>query len=126
MELYHSSQAYLFNLATTSSAEAKRIWRRKVREQWDNECAYCGSEENITLDHVVPRSKGGVDYTHNVVACCESCNRDKSHTPWMEWYQNQVFFTEARKNAIINWMDTNNPVEKPQRFRYRQRRNNAS
>jgi|TARA_B100000073_G_scaffold75116_1_gene56596 hypothetical protein len=44
----------------------------------------------------------------------------------MEWYQNQEFFTEARKNAIIDWMDTNNPEEKPQRVRYRQRRNNAS
>ena len=126
MELYHSSQAYLFNLATTSSAEAKRIWRRKIRERWGNKCAYCGSEENITLDHIVPRSKGGVDYTHNVLACCESCNRDKGHTPLMEWYQNQEFFTEARKSAIINWMDSNNPEEKPQRVRYRRRRNNAS
>ena len=59
-------------------------------------------------------------------ACCESCNRDKGHTPLMEWYQNQEFFTEARKSAIIDWMDSNNPEEKPQRVRYRRRRNNAS
>jgi 5-methylcytosine-specific restriction endonuclease McrA len=80
MELYHSSQAYLFNLRTTSSAEAKRIWRRKIRERWDHKCAYCGSEERITIDHIVPQSKGGLDYTYNVVACCESCNQSKSHS----------------------------------------------
>ena len=67
MPLYNSPQAYVFNLQTTSSAEAKRMWRRKIKEEWDLKCAYCGSEEGLTLDHIVPRSKGGADYTKNVV-----------------------------------------------------------
>jgi len=55
MPLYNSPQAYVFNLQTTSSAEAKRMWRRKIKEEWDLKCAYCGSEEELTIDHVVPK-----------------------------------------------------------------------
>ena len=46
MPLYNSAQAYVFNLQTTSSAEAKRLWRQKIKEGWDWECAYCGSTKN--------------------------------------------------------------------------------
>ena len=49
MPLYNSPQAYVFNLQTTSSAEAKRMWRRKIKEEWDLKCAYCGSEEELTI-----------------------------------------------------------------------------
>jgi hypothetical protein len=100
MEILSSPRHYLFNLHTTSSAEANRLWRRKIREKWDNECAYCGSKENLTIDHVIPRSKGGMDRTKNMVCCCESCNHDKAHTPWKEWYSSQGFFDVNRYNKI--------------------------
>ena len=61
MEIYSSPKAYVFNLHTTSSSEARRLWRRKIREKWGYKCAYCGSEEDLTIDHVVPRAKGGHD-----------------------------------------------------------------
>ena len=67
MRVLSSPQQYLFNLETTSSQEAKRLWRRKIKESWDYECAYCGSDNHITIDHIVPRSKGGADFTKNVV-----------------------------------------------------------
>ena len=56
MRVLSSPQQYLFNLETTSSQEAKRLWRRKIKESWDYECAYCGSDNHITIDHIVPRS----------------------------------------------------------------------
>lgn len=121
MELYDSAQAYLFNLHVTKSSEAKRIWRRNIREKWENKCAYCESDIDITLDHIVPLSKGGLDYTSNIVACCKSCNHSKGHTPCMEWYSAQEFFTEARKDGIIKWMESN--TEKPERYRYPARKN---
>ena len=93
MTILHSPKAYVFNLQTTSSAEAKRLWRRDVKEKWDWKCAYCGDKSNLTIDHVVPRSKGGPDFTKNVVCCCSSCNQKKGHEPWEEWYLNQDFFS---------------------------------
>jgi CRISPR/Cas system Type II protein with McrA/HNH and RuvC-like nuclease domain len=123
MDLFASPQQYLFNLKTTSSAEAKRMWRRSIREKWENRCAYCESEDNLTLDHIVPQSKGGSDTTRNVVACCHSCNQSKGHTPWEEWYYNQDFFSYDNYEKIKNWMKPEAPTNL---YAYRPRRNNAS
>jgi 5-methylcytosine-specific restriction endonuclease McrA len=40
-------------------------------------CQYCGSRDELTFDHVVPRSKGGTTSWENVVAACSSCNLTK-------------------------------------------------
>lgn len=40
-------------------------------------CQYCGSPGDLTFDHVVPRSKGGVTSWENVVAACSKCNLAK-------------------------------------------------
>ncbi|MEL7184307.1 MAG: HNH endonuclease, partial [Pseudomonadota bacterium] len=40
-------------------------------------CQYCGSKENLTFDHVVPRARGGVTSWENVVAACGRCNLKK-------------------------------------------------
>ncbi len=119
----HSPKEYLFHLRARSSGEAKRMWRQNIKEHWNHQCAYCGAEENLTIDHIVPQSKGGMDFTKNVVCCCHSCNQDKSHTPWEEWYFSQDFFSQERYEKIQEWMKPDPPVNL---FKYRPRRNNAT
>lgn len=109
MELLQSPEEYLFYLHATNSGDAKRIWRQKIKESWNHKCAYCESEENLTIDHIVPQSKGGVDSTHNVLCCCKKCNYEKGHTPWENWFHDQDFFTEEKKSAIIKWMNHKQP-----------------
>lgn len=41
------------------------------------ECAYCGSGEDLTFDHLVPRRLGGVTSWTNIVAACSNCNLRK-------------------------------------------------
>src|SRR3712207_2550496 len=55
----------------------RKITRRAVfaRDQWT--CQYCGSRSNLTVDHVIPRSKGGPSSWENIVASCAPCNRRK-------------------------------------------------
>jgi 5-methylcytosine-specific restriction endonuclease McrA len=56
----------------------RRISRRVLfaRDGW--QCAYCGSDAGrLTLDHVVPRSRGGTSVWENVVASCAPCNHTK-------------------------------------------------
>ena len=40
-------------------------------------CQYCGSEGDLTFDHIVPRSRGGMTAWTNVVAACSDCNLRK-------------------------------------------------
>ena len=40
-------------------------------------CQYCGSADELTFDHLLPRSKGGETNWDNVVTACSSCNVKK-------------------------------------------------
>ncbi len=46
-------------------------------------CAYCDTKtRDLTIDHIIPRSRGGKSDFDNCVACCKSCNTRKGgHTP---------------------------------------------
>ena len=42
-------------------------------------CQYCGSTRNLTIDHVIPRSRGGDGSWENLVCCCSKCNVSKGN-----------------------------------------------
>lgn len=123
MDLYTSPQGYLYNLQTSSAQEARRLWKKSIKDEWENKCAYCDSNENLTIDHIIPQSKGGNNFITNVICCCESCNKAKAHSDWEEWYQNQSFYSEEKRKKIYNWTIGES---KKTLYTYRQRRNNAS
>jgi 5-methylcytosine-specific restriction endonuclease McrA len=52
--------------------------RREVFRRDNHACQYCGNTKHLTLDHVIPRSKGGGHTWDNVVTACEKCNSRKS------------------------------------------------
>ena len=41
-------------------------------------CLYCNSKKDLTLDHVIPKSKGGKTTWTNLVTACQDCNSRKS------------------------------------------------
>lgn len=54
--------------------------RRGVLARDHETCQYCGIQPgrtNLTIDHVVPRSQGGLTMWENVVTACRDCNRKK-------------------------------------------------
>ncbi len=53
------------------------VSRREIFRRDQHRCQYCGSHQHLTLDHVIPRSKGGTHSWDNVVAACERCNSRK-------------------------------------------------
>jgi 5-methylcytosine-specific restriction endonuclease McrA len=55
----------------------RKITRRAVFARDDWTCQYCGSRNQLTVDHVIPRSKGGGSTWDNIVAACAPCNRRK-------------------------------------------------
>ena len=58
----------------------RKITRRAVFARDDWTCQYCGARSNLTVDHVIPRSKGGSSGWDNIVASCAPCNRRKGNS----------------------------------------------
>jgi len=94
---------YLYFLKAMTAAEAKRMWRTAIKEHWNNQCVYCGSSENLTLDHVHPKARGGHDTTHNVVPACLDCNQSKGSNHWLSWLVGQDSFDHKNFSRVLSW-----------------------
>lgn len=53
--------------------------KRNIFLRDNNRCQYCGiSESEMSIDHIIPRSRGGDNTWHNLVVACHTCNRLKA------------------------------------------------
>ena len=60
--------------------QTRALSRKNILLRDRNCCQYCGViliSSELTLDHVIPRSRGGQSTWENLVACCHGCNRRK-------------------------------------------------
>jgi 5-methylcytosine-specific restriction endonuclease McrA len=69
--------AYRARRARRTAAYRVRF-RQRVFERDGWCCCYCGATENLTLDHVIPKSKGGRGTFTNIQTLCKPCNTDKA------------------------------------------------
>jgi 5-methylcytosine-specific restriction endonuclease McrA len=68
----------MYNLLSLTASDAKRQWREEIFLRDGRSCTYCGSSENLTLDHIIPRCRGGSRWdSNNVTTACRSCNQAK-------------------------------------------------
>jgi 5-methylcytosine-specific restriction endonuclease McrA len=101
--LFQHPDNYLFNLIAMTSPEAKRLWRRAIKEHFDQTCIYCGKSydlSDLTLDHVHPRHHGGSNDTSNVVCACQKCNQEKGTLHWRDFMSH--FNNPIREQLILN------------------------
>lgn len=64
---------------------ATQWWKRRLAK---GVCHYCGQKtppKELTMDHIVPISRGGRSTKGNLVPCCKECNNKKKHLLPMEW-----------------------------------------
>jgi 5-methylcytosine-specific restriction endonuclease McrA len=62
--------------------QSRALSRKNILLRDRNTCQYCGqvlASGELTLDHVIPRSRGGSSTWENLVACCHACNRRKGN-----------------------------------------------
>lgn len=55
-----------------------QAWNDKL-EILDYKCQYCGTRERITIDHIIPLTKGGTNHIDNLQPLCHSCNSSKGN-----------------------------------------------
>ena len=105
-----SEHDLVFNLQCLQKRSARKRFRRSILDEWP-ECAFCGRAHPTTLDHVIPRAKGGKTVRDNLIGACGACNLEKSDQPWFIWYRSQIFWTQEREDRILSWI--NQPIPEP-------------
>ena len=75
-----------------------RQWRQSLHTYTGKSCIYCGKPSE-SIDHVLPRSRGGLSVTENCVPACLSCNGHKSDADAFDWYRRQRFYDPRRAMA---------------------------
>ena len=70
----HRFKLYSKKLPTV--ANYRKVFN-ELKSKYGAKCAYCGNIEKLTIDHIIPRSKGGSDLTSNLQILCKSCNSRK-------------------------------------------------
>ncbi len=74
-------------------------WKRRLAKEV---CYYCGrstSCKELTMDHIVPISRGGKSTKSNLVPACKECNNKKKQLLPMEW---EEYLAEFDKNKTFS------------------------
>jgi 5-methylcytosine-specific restriction endonuclease McrA len=53
--------------------------RNLIHKRDNHTCQYCKCKENLTVDHIIPASRGGGNDWSNLVSCCTLCNAKKGN-----------------------------------------------
>lgn len=90
--LLEYDQSHVIKMAAVTSGRKKpNTSQKKVLNlvvMWGDICAYCGTtltDSNRTLDHYIPRSKGGENALGNLRLCCFDCNKAKADLDGPTW-----------------------------------------
>lgn len=87
--------SYFFITVPEEEIKKEKQKARELRKkQWwhtivsKGECYYCGAKvhpKELTMDHIVPLSRGGKSTKGNIVAACKMCNNKKKYLLPVEW-----------------------------------------
>lgn len=106
--MFHCANDLLANLIVLSPKVARKRFRESIFQAWNWKCAYCDkqlTELTATVDHIIPKHKGGHSTRNNLACCCSSCNRGKASSYWADWYKLQQHYSEHRVSKIEKWLE---------------------
>ena len=107
--MFHSEKDLLANLIDLRPKTARKHFRKSIFESWNYKCAYCEeklSDSNATLDHIVPKYKGGHSTRNNLACCCTECNRSKASRLPFDWFDtSNQYYSEQRLGKLKQWIE---------------------
>lgn len=79
IEIFKPSIIRVFNYIDVPFTKVA-LTRENIYKRDNYTCVYCGDadKKQLTLDHVIPKSKGGPNSWNNLVTACKRCNNEKS------------------------------------------------
>jgi 5-methylcytosine-specific restriction endonuclease McrA len=88
--------------------------RQNIFKRDNNKCVYCGNKQDLTLDHLNPKSRGGRTHWENLVTACKPCNSKKGDRTPDEAGMNLgfrpfkpsfvMFIRDCSNNLDNNWL----------------------
>lgn len=91
--LNYMIRAKLFKGLKDGTMNMKSIFDdEKVKLNTGNICNYCGSNDNLALDHIFPKKYGGLDDAENLIFACRTCNSSKGKKDLIEWMNTREHF----------------------------------
>ena len=115
----HQNIEGLEKIRDDAKIRQRRLRFRKVGLEYvgDEICAYCGAEA-VTVDHIIPKSKGGSDLAKNAVPCCKSCNSAKGNKDLVDFLNTQLEYkayvdidailANEKLNTLVTFDSVNN------------------
>lgn len=115
----HQNVGGLEKIRDDAKIRQRRLRFRKVGLEYvgDEICAYCGAEA-VTVDHIIPKSKGGSDLAKNAVPCCKSCNSAKGNKDLVDFLNTQLEYkayvdidailANEKLNTLVTFDSVNN------------------
>jgi hypothetical protein len=107
--VFHSEHDLLANLIVLTPKLARRKFRQHIFEAWGWKCAYCDkqlNENTATIDHILPKHKGGQNVKSNMACCCSNCNKEKGSTLLEVFYTPEnPDFCEQRLGKLKQWLE---------------------
>ncbi len=85
-DFYVQDEKHLRQEKSKARELRKTQWWKNLRG--NGQCYYCKNRfpaKQLTMDHVIPISRGGKSTKNNIVACCKECNNKKKYMLPIEW-----------------------------------------
>ncbi len=91
--VHYMIRSKLFKGLKTGSMQVSSLFKdEREKLELPEACAYCGATSELSIDHLIARSKGGSDCGDNFVYCCRWCNSSKGSMDVIQWHlKNNLF-----------------------------------
>jgi 5-methylcytosine-specific restriction endonuclease McrA len=107
--MFHSEDDFLANLIVLTPKLARRKFRESIFEAWGWKCAYCDRQlckDTATIDHIVPKHKGGHSTRSNLACACNPCNKLKSsNLPFVWFNEDNRNYSDLRADKLKQWLE---------------------
>lgn len=107
--MFHCEKDLLHNLIVLTPKLARKQFRRHIFEAWEWKCAYCDlqlDENTATIDHILPKHKGGQSVWSNLACSCSPCNREKASQLFHLWMnESHPNYSEERLAKLTQWTE---------------------
>jgi len=80
--------------------------RQNIFRRDGHKCGYCSSKKDLTLDHILPKSRGGKNTWTNLVTCCKKCNNKKDDQTPKE--AGMKLLVEVVRPSMLQFIDSMN------------------